>query len=204
MARARRILPRKDSDLPCYRPQHRILAPSPTAISVMEVFSTRYRAVRARSAHGRRVPICAGPKTRSQGRPRTRGQPHSRCRRRSSGRLALQLQNDLEKAGHRVVGPARSLKHGLKLASQEVIDAALLDVSLGRETSAPIADALLACNIPLAFATGYSDSVMLPDHLREIPKLSKPYVVGEISKILDALVGPDERLKNAPSQGVRD
>jgi two-component sensor histidine kinase len=118
--------------------------------------------------------------------------------------VALQLQNDLEKAGHRVVGPARSLKHGLMLASQEVIDAALLDVSLGRETSAPIADALLSRNIPFAFATGYSDSVMLPDHLRDIPKLSKPYVVGEIAKMLDVLVGTGERREKASSQVARD
>ena len=47
--------------------------------------------------------------------------------------VALQLQHDLEQAGHHIVGPARSLKHGLMLASQEHIDAALLDVSLGAD-----------------------------------------------------------------------
>ena len=103
--------------------------------------------------------------------------------------VALQLQNDLEQAGHQVIGPARSLKHGLMLASYEEIDAALLDVSLGRETSAAIADQLLARNIPFAFATGYSDGVMLPEHLREVPKLSKPYVIENIRDILDSLIG---------------
>jgi hypothetical protein len=75
------------------------------------------------------------------------------------------------------------------LASYEEIDAALLDVSLGRETSAAIADQLLARNIPFAFATGYSDGVMLPEHLREVPKLSKPYVIENIRDILDSLIG---------------
>jgi PAS domain S-box-containing protein len=103
--------------------------------------------------------------------------------------VALQLQNDLEEAGHQIVGPARSLKHGLMLASQERIDAALLDVRLGRETSAAIADQLLARNIPFAFATGYSDTSLLPEHLREAPKLSKPYVTTELRYLLDGLIG---------------
>ena len=105
------------------------------------------------------------------------------------GLVALQLQQDVEGAGHQVVGPARSLRHGLMLASQERIDAALLDVRLGQETSAAIAEQLLARAIPFAFTTGYADSVMLPDHLRKIPRLSKPYIGGEIVKMLNSLIG---------------
>jgi CheY-like chemotaxis protein len=105
------------------------------------------------------------------------------------GLIALQLQEDVEGAGHQVVGPARSLRHGLMLASQERIDAALLDVSLGQETSAPIAEQLLARAIPFAFTTGYADNVMLPEHLRQIPRLSKPYIGGEIVKMLERLLG---------------
>jgi PAS domain S-box-containing protein len=104
------------------------------------------------------------------------------------GLVALQLQADLEDAGHSVVGPARSLAQGLQLAEAEEIDAALVDVSLGRETSVPIADRLLARSIPFAFATGYSDSTMLPDHLRCIPRLNKPYVLQEIHRMLYNLV----------------
>jgi CheY-like chemotaxis protein len=103
--------------------------------------------------------------------------------------VALQLQGDLEQDGHKVVGPARSLKDGLLLASREEFDAALVDVSLGRDTSAPIADQLLARNIPFAFATGYSDTAMLPDHLRDVPKLSKPYALAEIRGVLSSLIG---------------
>ncbi|MBO0742573.1 MAG: histidine kinase, partial [Hyphomicrobiaceae bacterium] len=105
------------------------------------------------------------------------------------GLVALQLQQDVERAGHQVVGPARSLRHGLMLASQERIDAALLDVRLGQETSAAIAEQLLARAIPFAFTTGYADNVMLPDHLRKVPKLSKPYIGGEIIKMLNSLIG---------------
>jgi PAS domain S-box-containing protein len=102
--------------------------------------------------------------------------------------VALQLQADLEDAGHLVVGPARSLAQGVQLAEQEDIDAALVDISLGRDSSVPIADRLLARSIPFAFATGYADSMMLPEHLRRIPRLSKPYAPQEVRRILDNLV----------------
>jgi CheY-like chemotaxis protein len=103
------------------------------------------------------------------------------------GLVALQLRADLEDAGHFVVGPARSLAQGLALAEEKDIDAALIDVRLGRDSSVPIADRLLARSIPFAFATGYADMTMLPDHLRAIPRLSKPYAPQEIRRIMHEL-----------------
>lgn len=102
--------------------------------------------------------------------------------------VALQLQNDLNEQGYHVVGPARSLRHGLILAAQEEIDVALLDVSLGRETSATIAEQLSSRGVPFAFTTGYSDFAVLPAHLRGAPKVTKPYVVQDIRKVLDGLL----------------
>ena len=107
--------------------------------------------------------------------------------------VALQLQQDLESDGHHVVGPARCLEDGISLALNEDIDAALVDVSLGRDTSAPIADQLLARNIPFAFATGYSDSSMLPERLRSVPRLSKPYALDEVRRLLRSLVATGEK-----------
>jgi PAS domain S-box-containing protein len=102
--------------------------------------------------------------------------------------VALQVQGDLQQAGFHVIGPARSLKHGLLLATQEEFDAALVDISLGRDTSAAIADQLLARSIPFVFATGYSEASMLPKHLREIRRLKKPYVAAEMQEILSDLM----------------
>jgi two-component sensor histidine kinase len=102
--------------------------------------------------------------------------------------VALQLQEDLENDGHHVVGPARCLEQGVSLALSEDIDAALVDVSLGRETSTPIADQLLARNIPFAFATGYSDGTMLPERLRKVPRLNKPYALDEVRRLVQSLV----------------
>lgn len=113
--------------------------------------------------------------------------------------VALQLQGDLEDEGHEVVGPAMSLKQGLLLATEENIDAALVDVRLGRDTSAAIADKLLARNIPFAFATGYSDAAMLPVHLRQVPKLGKPYGIGDMRRVLGSLIAQNRKLPKTVS-----
>jgi two-component sensor histidine kinase len=102
--------------------------------------------------------------------------------------VAMQLQAELERAGLRVVGPVGSLALGMAAVANELFDAALLDVSLGREISTPIADRLLDKRIPFAFATGYADVGLLPAHLRRIVRLSKPYAADEVRQVLDSLL----------------
>jgi len=104
--------------------------------------------------------------------------------------VALQLQADLESAGLHVVGPVGNLAQGMAAATSEDFDAALVDVSLGQETSAPIADQLLLRRIPFAFATGYADVTLLPVHLRRIARLSKPYAAHQVRELLDGLFFP--------------
>jgi len=115
--------------------------------------------------------------------------------------VALQLQADLESVGHTVVGPARSLQAGLSLAKDEAIDLALVDVSLGRETSAPIADELIARKVPFAFVTGYSDTAVLPEHLRQMPRLNKPYVLADVRRIIARLLKDQPGLYGSASAG---
>jgi hypothetical protein len=35
---------------------------------------------------------------------------------------------------------------------------------------------------------------MLPDHLRQMPKLGKPYVIGDMRRILGSLIAQGKRL----------
>ncbi len=104
--------------------------------------------------------------------------------------VALQLQADLESAGLHVVGPVGSLAQGMAAATSEDFDAALVDVSLGQDISAPIADQLLLRRIPFAFATGYADVSLLPAHLRRVARLSKPYAAHQVRELLDGLFFP--------------
>jgi PAS domain S-box-containing protein len=102
--------------------------------------------------------------------------------------VALQLQSDLECDGYEVVGPAANVTQGERLARSEAFDAALVDVSLGPATSASIAECLLERRIPFAFATGYADGSILPEHLRTVPRLGKPYAPEDVRKMLELLL----------------
>jgi PAS domain S-box-containing protein len=115
--------------------------------------------------------------------------------------IALQLQYELENDGLCVIGPAYNLEQGIKLAQSEVFDAAVVDINLGSNTSADIANRLLARQIPFAFATGYSDSSILPEHLRTVPRLGKPFATEEIRRMITHLVG-DARAAMASAQSL--
>ena len=52
----------------------------------------------------------------------------------------------------------------------------MLDVNLGDDgNSAPVAERLRELNVPFVFATGYGDSVMIPDSMKSTPVVRKPY-----------------------------
>lgn len=62
-------------------------------------------------------------------------------------------------------------------------DMAIIDVNLNGEASYPLADALIAADLPFIFATGYGN-VTHPDRFAEVPTVSKPY---DLPGIVDAL-----------------
>lgn len=101
--------------------------------------------------------------------------------------IAMQLKLDLEAEGHTVVGPYAQLSEGLRAATESNFDIALLDINLGADNSAPIAEILDRRMIPFAFTTGYNDLVFLPPRLREYPHLKKPYNPGDVTDLVNML-----------------
>ena len=87
--------------------------------------------------------------------------------------IADDLSEQLEQAGLEVVGPAHSVQPALDLIENQVIDAALLDISLHSETSFPVARLLAARHIPFAFLTGYAQQELPPER-RDHIVLNKP------------------------------
>jgi DNA-binding response OmpR family regulator len=87
--------------------------------------------------------------------------------------VALDLQFMLTAAGCTVLGPAPQLATALRLAREEDLDAALLDVCLRGEFVFDAADALVARHVPFIFLTGY-DSRILPERMRSRPICRKP------------------------------
>ena len=84
--------------------------------------------------------------------------------------ISMLVEDWLDELGCEVVGPARSVADGLALADGQ-LDGAILDVNLGGDTCYPLANALRARGVPLAFATGdgsldegqgFKDPILLP------------------------------------------
>ena len=97
--------------------------------------------------------------------------------------IAWALQDDLQRSGAHVIGPAASVEDALALLANERVDGAILDVSLGQEKVFPVAEALAARGIPFVFATGYSD---LPSTWHHVPRFEKPV---EAARVALALFG---------------
>jgi len=97
--------------------------------------------------------------------------------------IAWALQNELQCSGAHVIGPAASVEDALALLTNERVDGAILDVSLGREKVFSVAEALAARGIPFVFATGYSD---LPLEWHHVPRFEKPV---EAARVALALFG---------------
>lgn len=92
----------------------------------------------------------------------------------------------LSDLGHVVIGPASDLASALKLADTP-IDAAIIDVSLGRQSGYPLADVLNARGVPFAFATGYGQEGLDPAW-RGRPTLSKPFEFETFRKAVEGLL----------------
>ena len=92
--------------------------------------------------------------------------------------VAFEMTDLLEELGFTIVGPSLRLQDAMDLAEREEIDAAFLDVNLGRgETSQPVVEVLRARKVPYAFITAY-DARQVTFRLPDDTILRKP-VTGE-------------------------
>jgi DNA-binding response OmpR family regulator len=98
--------------------------------------------------------------------------------------VAMDLQDVLRDAGCTVVGPALSLKQGMRLIEEEAVDGAVLDVNLGDEMVFPLADVLAERSIPFVYVTGYERLLRTCNH--GCPVLQKPYNSQQLLKIVGA------------------
>jgi CheY-like chemotaxis protein len=101
--------------------------------------------------------------------------------------MAMETVAQLEQLGAEVVGPAATLKEGLRLAKRRgrSLDAAVLDVNLGGQQVGPLADLLARRGVPILFATGYGEA---PAGHHSAPVLAKPFLRSDLTKALLRLV----------------
>jgi CheY-like chemotaxis protein len=101
--------------------------------------------------------------------------------------VAMELEEALQSFGCFVVGPASRIRHALQLATEEEIDAAVLDVNLAGEKVFPVAEVLTRRGVPFVFATGYG-AAGIDGVFPDSPILQKPYPEAALAVALaDAL-----------------
>ncbi len=74
--------------------------------------------------------------------------------------IAMLLIDWLEELGCEAVGPVASLSDGLVRIGAESFDGAIVDISLDGGESYPCGEALLAQDVPFAFATGHAKEMV--------------------------------------------
>jgi CheY-like chemotaxis protein len=103
--------------------------------------------------------------------------------------LAAEVVRDaLERNGCTVVGPVGRVADGLRLAEQEKLDGAVLDVNLNGDRCFPIAQALNSRGVPFMFLTGYDSPAIIPDELRSTRRLGKPVLEHHLIDALGEVV----------------
>lgn len=97
--------------------------------------------------------------------------------------VAMMLEDMLNDLGCTVVGPANRLPKALRLATEEAIDVAILDVNLAGEEIYPVAEALAGRGIPFVFVTGYG-SAGLRESFSHVATLQKPFQPQDLEQVL--------------------
>lgn len=97
--------------------------------------------------------------------------------------VAMLIEEFILDAGHEVVGPAATIAKATALAESELIDFAILDVSVCGETSFVVAAILRRRDVPFLFATGYGRAA-LPDTFADTPIMTKPFDSHRLRQVL--------------------
>jgi CheY-like chemotaxis protein len=105
--------------------------------------------------------------------------------------VLFNLEDILTELGCIIVGPAMRLPQAQELVqTASDVDVAILDVNLAGESVFPVAHALKAKGVKIAFATGYGREG-LPDEWRDHPVLVKPYTAEDVAHTLRAVAAAD-------------
>ena len=102
--------------------------------------------------------------------------------------VAMLLEDMLGDLGCTVAATASTVAEAAEHARDAAIDVAVLDVNLGSQSSAPVAEALAARGLPFVFATGYGESGV-PEGHRGRPTLQKPFGMNDVATALARAVG---------------
>jgi two-component SAPR family response regulator len=95
--------------------------------------------------------------------------------------IAVLIEDILAEMGCEIVGPIGKLETAIQTAKDGDFDVAILDVTIRGGKVYPVAEELIARNIPFILASGYGDWA-LPPPLREKRRLTKPFTAVELEE----------------------
>lgn len=101
--------------------------------------------------------------------------------------LSMLLEESVTELGHELAGSAATVAQALETLATSEIDLALLDFSLGHDTtSIPVAEQLRAAGIPFIFLSGHQ-SLEGREGVPPAPLLSKPFSLDQLASAINAL-----------------
>lgn len=98
--------------------------------------------------------------------------------------LAIDLAEQLSDLGYVVIGPCMSSDHALHVLDEKGCDVAVLDISLGAETSEPVALELGKADVPFVVASGYSID-QWPPVFKGKAAVNKPYAAKDVAELIE-------------------
>ena len=98
---------------------------------------------------------------------------------------AMDAKRWLEEAGAEVVGPTGHADDIPSLLHGSAIDAAVVDINLGKGANFSVAHMLQSRGVPFLFLTGY-DCNSIPGEMSQVPRLAKP---ADERKVIDVVRG---------------
>lgn len=95
------------------------------------------------------------------------------------GTVAMMIEDMLAELGCELVASVGSLAKALRIASDEQIDVAILDVNVAGEPVFVVAEVLRGRGVPILFSTGYG-AVGIGAEFNRYPVLNKPFSQSEL------------------------
>ena len=89
--------------------------------------------------------------------------------------ICLDTEDILLSLGAAEVLVAHTIEEAEAILAREAVDAAVLDLVIGNHRCEALAQRLVTTAVPVIFASGFGDPASLPEMLRAVPTVEKPY-----------------------------
>jgi len=106
--------------------------------------------------------------------------------------ISIDTEDALVSLGAARVLVAHTIDESEEIIARETIHAAVLDLVIGRGKSDALACRILERGIPVIFASGFDNSASLPEELRAVPTVDKPYSPQALYDALSQALGRAE------------